>query len=51
VRAVGSGWERMLPFAEGVYANFLSDEGERGVQTAFGERLARLVALKGSPRP
>jgi hypothetical protein len=29
-----------------VYANFLSDEGPAGVETAYGARLTRLVALK-----
>jgi len=29
-----------------VYANFLSDEGLAGVETAYGGRLTRLVALK-----
>ena len=36
----------MEPYAEGVYANFISDEGAAGVEAAYGERLARLVALK-----
>ena len=40
------GWDRLRPHASGVYANFLSDEGESGVKEAFGERLERLRALK-----
>jgi FAD/FMN-containing dehydrogenase len=35
------------PFASGVYVNDLGDEGEEGVQRAYGEdKLARLAALK-----
>ena len=40
------GWDRLRPHAAGVYANFLSDEGESGVEEAFGGRLERLRALK-----
>jgi len=29
-----------------VYANFLSDEGESGVEGAYGDRIERLRALK-----
>jgi len=43
---VREGWDRMEPHAEGVYANFLSDEGASGVESAYGERLGRLTALK-----
>jgi FAD/FMN-containing dehydrogenase len=43
---VREGWKQMQPYAEGVYANFISDEGRAGVEAAYGERLARLVALK-----
>jgi hypothetical protein len=43
---VREGWEQMEPYAEGVYANFISDEGSGGVEAAFGERLTRLTALK-----
>jgi FAD/FMN-containing dehydrogenase len=43
---VREGWKQMQPYAEGVYANFISDEGSAGVEAAYGERLARLVALK-----
>jgi FAD/FMN-containing dehydrogenase len=43
---VREGWSQMEPYAEGIYANFISDEGIAGVEAAYGERLARLVALK-----
>ena len=43
---VREGHRQMEPYAEGVYANFISDEGHTGVEAAYGERLARLVALK-----
>ena len=43
---VRESWDLTAPYAEGVYANFISDEGEAGMEAAFGERLARLVALK-----
>jgi FAD/FMN-containing dehydrogenase len=35
------------PFASGVYVNDLTDEGEAGIQRAYGpDKLARLAALK-----
>jgi FAD/FMN-containing dehydrogenase len=35
------------PFASGVYVNALTDEGQAGLQRAYGaEQLARLAALK-----
>jgi FAD/FMN-containing dehydrogenase len=40
------GWDRLRPHAAGVYANFLSDEGEPGVEEAYGDRIERLHALK-----
>ena len=40
------GWEALRPHSAGVYANFLSDEGAAGVEAAYGDRLARLTALK-----
>jgi berberine-like enzyme len=40
------GWDALRPYASGVYANFLSDEGAAGVETAYGDRLTRLTALK-----
>jgi FAD/FMN-containing dehydrogenase len=37
----------VAPFASGVYVNALGDEGEEGVQRAYGaDKLARLAALK-----
>jgi FAD/FMN-containing dehydrogenase len=39
-------WERLQPFRDGVYANFLSDDGMQGVRYAYGDRLQRLTALK-----
>jgi FAD/FMN-containing dehydrogenase len=46
VQWVRDGWNALRPHAAGVYANFLSDEGPAGVETAYGDRLTRLVALK-----
>ena len=44
---VREGWDSLRPHSNGrQYATFLSDEGFAGVQAAFGDRLARLVALK-----
>jgi FAD/FMN-containing dehydrogenase len=43
---VREGWDLLRPHAAGVYANFLSDEGVSGVEEAYGDRLARLRALK-----
>ena len=43
---VREGWAQMRPYAEGVYANFISDEGRTGIEAAYGDRLARLTALK-----
>ena len=43
---VRSTWETLRPYSVGVYANFLSDEGASGIQAAYGERIARLTALK-----
>jgi FAD binding domain/Berberine and berberine like len=40
------GWEALAPHSAGVYVNFLSDEGAAGVETAYGQRLKRLTALK-----
>jgi len=48
---VHDGWEALRPYSVGVYANFLSDEDAAGVQAAYGERLARLTALKGRYDP
>jgi FAD/FMN-containing dehydrogenase len=41
-----AGWEALRPHSSGIYANFISDEGSAGVRAAYGERLARLTALK-----
>jgi FAD/FMN-containing dehydrogenase len=41
-----AGWEALRPHSTGVYANFISDEGAAGLEAAYGERLARLSALK-----
>jgi hypothetical protein len=43
---VRAGWEALRPHSAGVYANFISDEGAAGVRAAYGDRLARLTALK-----
>jgi FAD/FMN-containing dehydrogenase len=43
---VRAGWDALRPYSVGVYANFISDEGADGVHAAYGERLARLTALK-----
>jgi hypothetical protein len=44
---VRDGWQSLRPATNGrQYLNFLSDEGFNGVKAAYGDRLARLVALK-----
>ena len=43
---VRGGWDKLVPASAGVYANFISDEGEEGVEAAYGGRLPRLTALK-----
>jgi hypothetical protein len=44
---VREGWEALAPYSDGVYANFISDEGESGLRAAYGvPRLRRLTALK-----
>ena len=41
------GWDALRPFSTGrQFASFLSDEGDAGVQAAYGDRLGRLRALK-----
>jgi FAD/FMN-containing dehydrogenase len=45
------GWAALQPHSTGVYTNFLSDEGASGVETAYGDRLARLTALKDKYDP
>jgi hypothetical protein len=41
-----AGWEALRPESTGVYANFISDEADGGVEAAYGSRLERLTALK-----
>ncbi|HEX5993814.1 MAG TPA: FAD-binding oxidoreductase [Jiangellales bacterium] len=44
---VREGWEALAPYSDGVYANFISDEGESGLRAAYGPaRLRRLTTLK-----
>jgi hypothetical protein len=43
--------EALRPHSTGVYANFISDEGTAGLDAAYGERLARLSALKAAWDP
>jgi FAD/FMN-containing dehydrogenase len=45
------GWTALRPHAAGQLATFLSDEGEAGVQAAYGDRMGRLVALKDRVDP
>ena len=46
-----SGWEALRPYSTGIYANFISDEGDAGIEAAYGDRRARLSALKGAWDP
>jgi FAD/FMN-containing dehydrogenase len=48
---VRDAWDALAPHGEGVYANFISDEGTAGVEYAYGERLQRLQALKARVDP
>jgi len=48
---VREGWAALQPHSTGVYTNFLSDEGASGVETAYGDRLSRLTALKDKYDP
>lgn len=48
---VRDAWDALAPHGEGVYANFISDEGAAGVEYAYGERLQRLRALKARHDP
>jgi hypothetical protein len=43
---VRDAWEAMLPHSVGIYVNFISDEGDAGVEAAYGARLRRLTVLK-----
>jgi hypothetical protein len=48
---VRKGWEALRPHGDGVYANFISDEGSAGVATAYGDRLKRLQLVKDTHDP
>jgi hypothetical protein len=48
---VRDAWQALRPYGEGVYANFISDEGTSGVEYAYGDRLQRLQTLKASYDP
>jgi len=48
---VRNAWTALEPHGEGVYANFISDEGAAGVEYAYGQRLHRLQALKARVDP
>ena len=48
---VRDAWEALEPHGDGVYANFISDEGAAGVEYAYGDRLARLKAVKTAYDP
>jgi hypothetical protein len=49
---VRDGWEALRPHASGrQFASFLADEGAAGVRAAYGDRLARLTALKDRHDP
>ncbi len=43
---VRDAWDGLAAHSHGVYANFISDEGQAGLASAYGDRLTRLVALK-----
>jgi FAD/FMN-containing dehydrogenase len=45
------GWDALRRESAGVYANFISDEGAAGVEAAYGDRVARLTALKDRHDP
>ncbi len=45
------GWRDLRPWSTGVWSHFLSDEGAAGVEAAYGERRARLTALKDAWDP
>ena len=49
---VRDGWKSLREHTDGrQYATFLSDEGPAGVRAAYGDQLARLVALKDRVDP
>jgi FAD/FMN-containing dehydrogenase len=41
-----AGWDALRDVSTGVYANFISDEGDAGLDAAYGDRVGRLTALK-----
>jgi hypothetical protein len=43
---VRASWEALCPESLGVYPVFISDEGAAGVESAYGDQLPRLRALK-----
>jgi FAD binding domain/Berberine and berberine like len=43
---VRGSWDALRGDSVGVYANFISDEGAAGVESAYGDRIERLTALK-----
>jgi hypothetical protein len=45
------GWEALREHSCGVYANFISDEGDAGLDAAYGPRRARLTTLKDTWDP
>jgi hypothetical protein len=45
-------WAALKPFlADATYINYISDEGEEGIQTSYGPKLERLAALKANYDP
>ena len=46
-----AGWDALREYSCGLYANFISDEGDAGVDAAYGARRARLSALKSTWDP
>ncbi len=48
---VRSTWDALAPYGDGVYANFISDEGAAGVEYAYRARLDRLRGLKAAHDP
>jgi FAD/FMN-containing dehydrogenase len=44
-------WDALRPWGNGVYANFISDEGATGVAYAYGDHLERLQTLKAMHDP
>jgi FAD/FMN-containing dehydrogenase len=44
-------YDALQPYSTGIYANFISDEGEAGIEAAYGDRRGRLGALKAAWDP